>query len=151
VGNEAHLLSLGALPGKLAWDREGTIAPRGRPTQDFLTFCEELSLGWVILDPVDAPAKGALERSHRFLHGNFEAGRRFANARDFQDQLDLGSAVHVYNGVRLGSASGPVPQGGSILDRRKRLTSQSALTVCAKRTSDALPGRTEPSDRTLCL
>ena len=35
-----------------------------------------------------AQAKGALERSHRFLHGNFEAGRRFANALDFQDQLD---------------------------------------------------------------
>jgi hypothetical protein len=33
-------------------------------------------------------AKGALERSHRFLHGNFEAGRRFANALDFQAQLD---------------------------------------------------------------
>jgi len=79
---------LGALPGKLVWDREGAIAPRGRPTGEFLAFCGELSLGWVILDPGDAQAKGALERSHRFLHGNFEAGRRFANARDFQDQLD---------------------------------------------------------------
>jgi len=42
----------------------------------------------VILDAGDCQAKGALERSHRFLHGNFEAGRRFANALDFQDQLD---------------------------------------------------------------
>lgn len=87
-GMRRCLLSLGALPGKLVWDREGAIAPRGRPTQDFLAFCGELSLGWVILDPGDAPAKGALERSHRFLHGNFEAGRRFANPLDFQDQLD---------------------------------------------------------------
>ncbi len=87
-GMRRCLLSLGALPGKLVWDREGAIAPRGRPTQEFLAFCGELSLGWVILDPGDAPAKGALERSHRFLHGNFEAGRRFANALDFQDQLD---------------------------------------------------------------
>jgi transposase len=79
---------LGALPQKLVWDREGAVAPLGRPTQDFLSFCGELSLGWVILDAGDAPAKGALERSHRFLHGNFEAGRRFANALDFQDQLD---------------------------------------------------------------
>jgi len=79
---------LGALPGKLVWDREGAIARRGRPTGEFLAFCGELSLGWVILDPGDAQAKGALERSHRFLHGNFEAGRRFANALDFQDQLD---------------------------------------------------------------
>jgi transposase len=87
-GMRRCLVSLGALPGKLVWDREGAIAPRGRPTQEFLAFCGELSLGWVILDPGDAPAKGALERSHRFLHGNFEAGRRFANALDFQDQLD---------------------------------------------------------------
>ena len=42
----------------------------------------------MILDPGDCQAKGALERSHRFLHGNFEAGRRFANPLDFQDQLD---------------------------------------------------------------
>ena len=87
-GMRRCLLSLGVLPAKLVWDREGAIAPRGRPTQEFLSFCGELSLGWVILDPGDAPAKGALERSHRFLHGNFEAGRRFANALDFQDQLD---------------------------------------------------------------
>jgi transposase len=87
-GMRRCLQRLGALPGKLVWDREGAIAPRGRPTGEFLAFCGELSLGWVILDPGDAPAKGALERSHRFLHGNFEAGRRFANALDFQDQLD---------------------------------------------------------------
>ena len=42
----------------------------------------------MILDAGDCQAKGALERSHRFLHGNFEAGRRFAGALDFQDQLD---------------------------------------------------------------
>jgi transposase len=87
-GMSRCLWSLGALPGKLVWDREGAIAPKGRPTRDFLGFCGELSLGWVILDAGDAPAKGALERSHRFLHGNFEAGRRFANPLDFQDQLD---------------------------------------------------------------
>jgi transposase len=82
------LARLGALPDKLVWDREGAIAPRGRPTEDFLGFCGQLALGWVILDPGDCQAKGALERSHRFLHGNFEAGRRFANPLDFQDQLD---------------------------------------------------------------
>jgi transposase len=82
------LLSLGAVPQKLVWDREGAIAPRGRPTQEFLAFCGELSLGWIILDAGDCQAKGALERSHRFVHGNFEAGRRFANHLDFQDQLD---------------------------------------------------------------
>ena len=82
------LSRLRALPAKLVWDREGAIAPKGRPTQEFLAFCGSLSLGWVILDPGDCQAKGALERSHRFLHGNFEAGRRFANHLHFQDQLD---------------------------------------------------------------
>ena len=79
---------MGALPGKLVWDREGAIAPRGRPTERFLAFCGELALGWVMLDAGDCQAKGALERSHRFLHSNFEAGRRFANPLDFQAQLD---------------------------------------------------------------
>jgi transposase len=87
-GMRRCLERLGALPGKLVWDREGAIAPKGRPTQEFLAFCGGLSLGWVILDAGDCQAKGALERSHRFLHGNFEAGRRFANALDFQGQLD---------------------------------------------------------------
>ncbi len=87
-GMRRCLSRLGALPGKLVWDREGAIAPKGRPTGEFLAFCGELALGWVILDSGDCQAKGALERSHRFLHGNFEAGRRFANALDFQDQLD---------------------------------------------------------------
>jgi hypothetical protein len=72
----------------LVWDREGAIAPRGRPTEQFLAFCGQLALGWVILDAGDCQAKGALERSHRYLHGNFEAGRRFAHALDFQAQLD---------------------------------------------------------------
>lgn len=87
-GMSSCLQRLGALPAKLVWDREGAIAPHGRPTQEFLAFCGSLSLGWVILDSGDCQAKGALERSHRFLHGNFEAGRRFANHLDFQEQLD---------------------------------------------------------------
>ncbi len=87
-GMKRCLSRLGALPAKLVWDREGAIAPKGKPTEEFLAFCGQLSLGWVILDAGDCEAKGALERSHRFLHGNFEAGRRFANALDFQDQLD---------------------------------------------------------------
>jgi transposase len=87
-GMSRCLSRLGALPEKLVWDREGAIAPKGRPTEQFLAFCGELSLGWVILDPGDCQAKGALERSHRFVHGNFEAGRRFANHLDFSEQLD---------------------------------------------------------------
>ncbi len=80
---------LGALPQKLVWDREGAIhAGGGRPTTDFAAFCGALAVGWIVLDAGDCQAKGALERSHRFVHGNFESGRRFANQLDFQDQLD---------------------------------------------------------------
>jgi hypothetical protein len=80
---------IGALPEKLVWDREGAIhAGGGRPTVEFAAFCGQLELGWVILDAGDAQAKGALERSHRFMRTNFEPGRQFANAIDFQLQLD---------------------------------------------------------------
>src|SRR4051812_23537137 len=79
---------IGALPEKLVWDREGAIAPAGRPTDAFAGFCGQLGVGWVILDAGDAQAKGELERSHRFLRTNFEPGRRFANPVDFQLQLD---------------------------------------------------------------
>lgn len=88
-GMNRCLMSLGALPAKLVWDREGAIhAGGGRPTESFAAYCGQLAAGWVILDPGDCQAKGALERSHRFVHGNFEAGRRFANPLDFQAQLD---------------------------------------------------------------
>jgi hypothetical protein len=83
-----RLARLGALPDKLVWDREGAIAPQARPTEDFPVFCGRLAVGWIILDAGDCQAKGALERSHRFLHSNFEAGRRVANQLDFQHQLD---------------------------------------------------------------
>lgn len=82
------LVRIGALPEKLVWDREGAIAPAGRPTEAFAAFCGQLGVGWIILDAGDAQAKGALERSHRFMRTNFEPGRRFANPLDFQAQLD---------------------------------------------------------------
>jgi len=80
---------LGALPEKLVWDREGAIhAGGGRPTDEFACFCGQLGVGWIILDAGDAQAKGALERSHRFMRSSFEPGRSFANPLDFQLQLD---------------------------------------------------------------
>ena len=88
-GMNRCLTRLGALPKKLVWDREGAIHAGGaRPTQDFAAYCGQLPAGWVILDPGDCQAKGALERTHRFVHGNFESGRSFASALDFQAQLD---------------------------------------------------------------
>ena len=83
------LEQVGALPEKLVWDREGAIhAGGGHPTDAFAGFCGQLGVGWVILGPGDAQAKGLLERSHRFLRSNFEPGRRFANELDFQLQFD---------------------------------------------------------------
>ena len=82
------LSRIGALPEKLVWDREAAIAGGGRPTDAFAGFCGQLGVGWVILDPGDAQAKGLLERSHRFMRTNFEPARRFANPLDFQLQLD---------------------------------------------------------------
>lgn len=92
-GMRGCLERLGALPEQLVWDREGAIhAGGGRPTEEFAAFCGQLGAGWIILDPGDCQAKGSLERNHRYLHGNFEAGRSFANELDFQAQLDDWSA-----------------------------------------------------------
>jgi transposase len=80
---------LGARPETLVWDREGAIhAGGGQPTDAFAGFCGALRVGWVILQARDPEAKGALERSHRFMRTNFEPGRSFANERDYQLQLD---------------------------------------------------------------
>ncbi len=73
------LRRLGALPETAVWDREGAIAPPGKPTEPFLAFCGPLSLGWLILEAADPQSKGALERSHRFMRSNFESARLFAN------------------------------------------------------------------------
>jgi hypothetical protein len=82
------LVRIGALPERLVWDREAAIAAGGRPTDAFAAFCGQLGVGWIILEARDAQAKGALERSHRYLRSNFLPGRRFANELDFQAQLD---------------------------------------------------------------
>jgi hypothetical protein len=75
-GLARNLGRLGALPEKLVWDRESAIAAGGRPTAAFAAFCGQLEVGWVILEARDPQAKGALERSHRFMRTNFEPGRR---------------------------------------------------------------------------
>jgi transposase len=83
------LSRLGGLPDTLVWDREGAIhAGGGQPTDAFAGFCGQLAVGWLILEARDPQAKGALERSHRFMRTNFEPGRSFANELDYQHQLD---------------------------------------------------------------
>ena len=79
----------GALPERLVVDREGCLhAGGGRPTEEFASFCGQLSVGWRILDPGDCQAKGVSERLQGFMETSFEPGRSFCNELDFQDQLD---------------------------------------------------------------
>ena len=83
------LLRLGGLPQTLVWDRQAGIHGHGgRPTDAFAAFCGQLRVGWRFCEPADPQAKGAVERLQGFAETNFEPGRRFANERDFQDQLD---------------------------------------------------------------
>jgi transposase len=80
---------IGVLPERLVVDREGCLhAGGGRPTEEFASFCGQLSVGWRILDPGDCQAKGVSERLQGFMETSFEPGRSFANELDFQDQLD---------------------------------------------------------------
>ena len=80
---------IGGLPGRLVVDREGCLhAGGGRPTQEFASFCGQLSVGWRVLDPGDCQAKGVIERLQGFIETSFEPGRSFCNELDFQDQLD---------------------------------------------------------------
>ena len=53
VGLARNLTKLGVLPEKLVWDREAASAAGGRPTVPFASFCGQLELGWVILEPRD--------------------------------------------------------------------------------------------------
>jgi transposase len=81
--------SLGALPELMVWDREGCLhAGGGRPTENYAAFCGQLPVDWYFCAPADPQAKGAVERLQGYLETNFEPGRRFANHRDFQLQLD---------------------------------------------------------------
>jgi transposase len=83
------LWSLGALPQTLVWDRQsGLHASGGRPTEAFAAFCGQLRVGWHFCEPRDPEAKGAVERLQGFMETSFEPGRRFANERDYQLQLD---------------------------------------------------------------
>ncbi len=88
-GMSRCLGSLGALPEKVVWDREGAIHKGGgQPTDDFAAFCGQLGVGWVILDSGDCQAKGMLERLHDFIERSFEPDRSVANELDYQHQLD---------------------------------------------------------------
>jgi transposase len=130
------LSRIGALPEKLDWDREGAIAPVGRPTDAFAGFCGQLGVGWVILDAGDAQAKGLLERSHRFMRTNFEPGRRFANPLDFQLQFDAWCDrvnQRVHRTVRA------VPVERLVEERQRMRPLPDGLPDCDRRTIVRIP------------
>jgi transposase len=82
------LWALGGLPATLVWDREGALhAGGGRPTEAFAAFCGRLRVGWHFCEAADPQAKGVVERLQEYLETSFEPGRRFANERDFAEQL----------------------------------------------------------------
>lgn len=88
-GMRRCLWSLGALPGVLVWDREGSLhAGGGRPTDVYAAFCGQLRVDWLFCERGDPQAKGVVERLQGYFETNFEPGRRFANELDFQLQLD---------------------------------------------------------------
>jgi hypothetical protein len=124
------LSRIGALPEKLVWDREGAIAPGGRPSEAFAGFCGQLGVGWVILDAGDAQAKGVLERSHRFMRTNFEPGRRFVNPLDFQLQFD-GWCDRVNGRVHRTTRAVPAERLGEEQGRMRPLAA--ALPDCDRR------------------
>lgn len=83
------LWALGGLPKTLVWDREGALHARsGRPTDIYAAFCGQLRVGWHFCQARDPQAKGAVERLQGFMETNFEPGRAFVNALDYQLQLD---------------------------------------------------------------
>jgi transposase len=89
AGIAGCLERLGGLPKILVWDRQAGIhGHAGRPSEAFATFCGQLRVAWRFCEPADPQAKGAVERLQGYAETNFEAGRRFANELDFQDQLD---------------------------------------------------------------
>lgn len=95
---------LGGLPSTLVWDRQAGIHARdGRPSEAFAAFCGQLKVDWYFCEAADPQAKGVVERLQGYAETNFEPGRRFANERDFQDQLDAWFAkvnARTHRGIR---------------------------------------------------
>jgi transposase len=137
-GLARNLTILGALPEKLVWDRESAIAAGGRPTPPFASFCGQLEVGWVILAARDPQAKGALERSHRFMRDNFEPRRTFANHHDFQDQFDVWAVKA--NG-RVHRTTRAVPAQRLIQEHQRMQRLPARMPDCDRRTVIRVPAQ----------
>jgi hypothetical protein len=88
-GHRALSLDAGQVGGVLVWDRPAGLHTRDRrPTDELAAFCGQLGVGWRFCEPADQKAKGAVERVQGCLETNVAPGRRFANERDYQHQID---------------------------------------------------------------
>ena len=118
------LAKLGALPETAVWDREGAIAPRGKPTDAFAAFCGALPVGWSICAAADPESKGILERSHRFLRSSFEPGRAFASPEHFQTSLDDWFANRANTRLHRGIRAVPAERLAAERERMRALPEQ---------------------------
>jgi transposase len=104
AGIAGCLHRLGGVPRTLVWDRQAGIHGHGgRPSEAFAAFCGQLRVDWCFCEAADPQAKGVVERLQGYAETNFEPGRRFANALDFQDQLDAWFAkanARMHRGIR---------------------------------------------------
>jgi transposase len=93
LGGHLEVLSqFGAVPRKVVWDQEGAIGRwRGRDmafTAEFQAFRGTLGMGALLCQRGDPEAKGLVERANEYLETSFLPGRRFADAADFNAQLN---------------------------------------------------------------
>jgi transposase len=87
-----HLISgLGAVPRTLVWDGEGAIGRnrggRIELTSECQAFRGVLATKVIVLRPREPEHKGIIERAHDYLERSFLPGRTFADAGDFNTQL----------------------------------------------------------------
>jgi Mu transposase-like protein len=79
------------VPCRARWS--GTVRPASTPATgdrrpSSRRSAASCGVGWRFCEPADPQAKGAVERLQGYLETNSERGRRFANERDYQLQLD---------------------------------------------------------------
>ncbi len=87
AGHWRLLSGLGAVPGRLVWDKEPCIGRGAKLTTEARAFAGSLATRFVLLKAFDPESKGIVERANRYLETSFLPGRVFASPADFNTQL----------------------------------------------------------------
>jgi hypothetical protein len=91
AGSWHLLMSLGAVPRALTWDRDDVFGNSQDGQADVTggghEFCRSLGTRLVAGKPSDAKTRGLIERAHAYLEHSFLAGRNFSSPADFNAQL----------------------------------------------------------------